>query len=306
MNTGIRLSKAPGRAPGLKPMPRPGEIPGQALIRVATVGLCRTDLLVADGSIETGFEVTLGHEFSGYLERAAGDLPAGELVAVDPTFALDSGRDGYMGVDDQGCIATWAAVPESKILAAGALTPRQAAYLEPVACALGGLRAAAQAGGTGLIVGSNRIADLTAHCFSTGLHWPDWGPARFERMDHGAFSEAVEGGLRNAYDWILETRLSDGLLRDAAAALRPNGTLIAKSRHLDAVRIPIRDYVLKGLTIAGRTRTAFPPALGWLHRNADFVSTLLGEEFAIAEWQRAFAAANSGEGLKTFVTPLGG
>lgn len=301
--TGRRLVKRPGMPPRIEPMARPVPGPGEALVRVRTVGLCRTDLLVADGTLPVGRPVTLGHEFSGDLLACDGrpDLPEGALVAVDPTFPLADGTDGFMGLDADGCLATWAVVPAARLIRSSRLSYGQAAYLEPVAAAMGGLPAAREAGGTGLVLGDNRIADLTAAVFANPVEGtaPD-----FERMSHEAFAELAAGeeGL-NRLDWVLETRLSDDLFGQALRLLKPGGRLIAKSRHLPEATFPVRSWVLKRLSLVGRTRSGFAEAHAWIEANTAFVDGLLGDAFHLDEWDLAFSRANRGEGKKIFINP---
>jgi len=301
---GFRLVKRPGRAPAVEPMGMPSPGPGEAVVRVRAVGLCRTDLLVADGTVPIGGPVVLGHEFSGDLVACDGrrDILEGALVAVDPTFPLPDGTDGFMGLDRDGCIATWATVPAERLIRSPRLSYDQAAYMEPVAAAMGGLPAAREAGGRGLVLGDNRIAGLTARVFAE----PGDGvpPPAFERMSHDEFAErtARDDGL-NRYDWILETRLSDDLFRQALRALRPGGRLIAKSRHLPEATLPVRAWVLKRLSLVGRTRSGMDEAHAWIGRNQAFVDGLVGRSYHLEDWSQAFALANGGEGRKIFINP---
>ncbi len=55
------------RFEGARPEPKPG--PGEALIKVALAGICRTDLEIAGGYM--GFSGIPGHEFAGVIEECA-------------------------------------------------------------------------------------------------------------------------------------------------------------------------------------------------------------------------------------------
>lgn len=292
--TGERLVKPVEGAPYLGTMTRPVPGPGEATVRVATVGMCRTDLLVAAGEIPVMQDTVLGHEFSGWIEEidreAAADLPVGTLVAADPTFPLPDGRDGFIGVDASGALATWIVMPIERLYPAGSLTPHQAAYLEPVTAAMGGLPMARSCGGRGAIVGRNRIATLTSAVLTS----------------HGVEHEIVDlNGLYErpdcSFDWLIEAELSNLLLADAVRKLAAGGTLILKSRHMEQATFPVRDVVLKRITLAGMTRSGFPEAMAWMKDNVDTVQSLLGRRYPLKRWDKAFADARTGEGRKIFV-----
>lgn len=291
---GERLVKPVGGQPRIQPMGRPVPGDGEALVRVATVGMCRTDLLVAAGKIPVASDLVLGHEFSGWIEAfgpGAGDASTiGELVAGDPTFPLADGRDGFIGVDASGALATWIVMPVDRLHRAAGLTPHQAAYLEPVTAAMGGLPMAKAVGGRGAIVGRNRIATLTSAVLTS----------------HGVEHEVIgldemHGRHDCSFDWLLEARLSDLLLADAVRKLAAGGTLILKSRHLETATFPVRDMVLKRLTFAGMTRSGFPEAMAWMKANVGTVDSLLGRRYPLSRWEEAFADAETGEGNKVFV-----
>ena len=291
---GARLIKPVVGIPRIEAMKRPVPGPGHATIRVATVGMCRTDLLVAAGTIPVKEDTVLGHEFSGWIEDVDADgsteFPIGTLVAGDPTFPLEDGRDGFIGVDASGALATWIVMPLERLHRADGLTAHQAAYLEPVTAAMGGLPMARSCGGRGAIVGRNRIATLTSAVLTS----------------HGVEHEIVD--MNELFDrpdcsfeWLLEARLSDLLLADAVRKLAAGGTLILKSRHLEMASFPVRDMVLKRLTFAGMTRSGFPEAMAWMKANVATVDSLLGRRYPLDRWEEAFADAGTGEGRKIFV-----
>jgi threonine dehydrogenase-like Zn-dependent dehydrogenase len=291
---GMRLVKPVDGCPIIERMSRPLPGPGEALVRVATVGMCRTDLLVASGAIPVLADTVLGHEFSGWIEDVGpGTVCAfapGTLVAGDPTFPMADGRDGFIGVDVSGALASWIVMPVERLHRADGLTPHQAAYLEPVTAAMGGLPVARASGGRGAIVGHNRIATLTSAVLTS--HGVD-----HEVIDLDELADRPDC----SFDWLLEARLSDRLLEVAVRKLAAGGTLILKSRHLENASFPVRDMVLKRITFAGMTRSGFPEAMDWMKANVGTVDSLLGDRYPLSEWSEAFAAADTGEGRKIFV-----
>jgi threonine dehydrogenase-like Zn-dependent dehydrogenase len=292
--TGARLVKPVDGAPFIEGALRPTPGRGEALVRVATVGMCRTDLLVAAGTIPVCADTVLGHEFSGWIEDVGPDticaFAPGTLVAGDPTFPLPDGRDGFMGVDAPGALTTWLTIPVERLHRADGLTPHEAAYLEPVTAAMGGLPVAKACGGRGAIIGRNRIATLTSAVLTSH-------GVEHEILDMNELWDRPDC----SFEWLLEARLSDLLLADAVRKLAAGGTLILKSRHLESATFPVRDMVLKRLSFVGMTRSGFPEAMEWMKANRDVVASLLGDRYRMANWRKAFAAAETGEGRKIFV-----
>ena len=118
-----------------RPRPRAGE----ALVQVGAAAICATDRkLVAFGAPAP---VILGHEFAGRLED-------GRLVGVHPDIGCGSCvfcRAGYenrcpnrvsIGIDRDGGLAEWVAVPERHVLPLDGLPLELSPLLEPLACCL--------------------------------------------------------------------------------------------------------------------------------------------------------------------------
>src|SRR5436309_12306594 len=62
---------------------------GEVRVRVAVAGVCRTDLYVARGQIDSADPVILGHEFAGTIDavgREVTELRPGQRVAVRPVL----------------------------------------------------------------------------------------------------------------------------------------------------------------------------------------------------------------------------
>ena len=68
---------------------KPG--PGDVLIRVATAGVCGTDVHIVTGHhAQVTLPLVPGHEIAGHVEsigEGVHDLTAGQAVAVDPVIA---------------------------------------------------------------------------------------------------------------------------------------------------------------------------------------------------------------------------
>lgn len=143
---------------GGKPDPRPG--PGEAVVDVAAVSVCASDLRVFRGEKHAEPGVVPGHEFAGTVSAVGagvGAVAVGDSVAVYPIIACggcDFCRRGLrnrcverrtLGYDLDGGIAERVLLPAPLVaqghavrLAAGA-DPRRAALTEPTACVLNSL-----------------------------------------------------------------------------------------------------------------------------------------------------------------------
>src|ERR1700759_3549473 len=144
----FRVAQVPDRTPG----------PGQIVVKVDCCGVCGTDLHIMDGEFPpTPYPITPGHEFAGTVAAVGPDvlidLPLGAPVAVDPSLYCGycrrcrSGRDNLcenwaaIGDTVDGAFAEYVAVPpvNAHRLPQGA-GARRGAMVEPLACAVHGLR----------------------------------------------------------------------------------------------------------------------------------------------------------------------
>ena len=138
------------------PDPTPG--PGQVVVKVDACGICGTDLHIMDGEFPpTPYPITPGHEFAGTIAAVGADvtmdLPVGAPVAVDPSIYCGhcrrcrAGRanlcENWAAIGDtvDGAFAEYVAVPAANVyrLPAG-FDGQTAAMVEPLACAVHGLR----------------------------------------------------------------------------------------------------------------------------------------------------------------------
>ncbi|MGH3086021.1 MAG: alcohol dehydrogenase catalytic domain-containing protein, partial [Rubrobacteraceae bacterium] len=93
MKAFVKTGSRPGEA-SVEEMPPPVPGPGEALLRVASCGVCGSDIHAFNS--DAGFEwvripVTLGHEFSGVIE------------ALGPDVTEVSAGDGVVAIAIQGC-----------------------------------------------------------------------------------------------------------------------------------------------------------------------------------------------------------
>jgi alcohol dehydrogenase, propanol-preferring len=132
-------------------VPRPG--PGEALVKVAGVGLCHTDLLfldVPEGAFPYHLPFTLGHEIAGWIEQVGDgvdDVTVGDAVVVKSRASCGHcgnclvGFDNYcihhntgLGAGKNGGLAQFVVVPRRCLVPLTTLDPRQAGPLADAGC----------------------------------------------------------------------------------------------------------------------------------------------------------------------------
>ncbi|WP_399092626.1 zinc-dependent alcohol dehydrogenase family protein [Streptomyces sp. BBFR2] len=136
------------------PDPRPG--PGEVLVRVASCGLCGTDMHLLDGELPAArYPLIPGHELTGEVVELGEGVTApavGTRVAVDPNMPCGTchycriGRGNLcadyraVGVTRNGGFAELVAAPASCAYALpDGLSAAAAGLVEPLSCAVHGL-----------------------------------------------------------------------------------------------------------------------------------------------------------------------
>ena len=256
-----------------RPVPLPPA--GHLRLRVHLAGVCRTDVSVAEGRLAAETPVILGHEACGTVDAVSDGVSAdliGQRFAVDPWFAA-----GQAGVIHDGAFAEHWVVPVARCISVPShWTDQRAAFLEPVAASLAPARWL-PAGCEVAVGGSGRIAELTRRVLQH---------RGFELNDSGAIHAAVETHPSSVPELVNR--------------LQPGGLLILKSRPGAAAPLPWDAIVRKQLRLQGAWYGDFNEAVTVL--NDLPIDDLLGDTFALADWQAAFASAH-GETHKVFLDP---
>jgi L-iditol 2-dehydrogenase len=283
--------------------------PDDVRLRVAVAGLCRTDLLVAAGSLPSADPLVLGHEFAGVVDAIGAEvrgLRVGDRVAVRPLLPcgdcgvcrsgddINCPRRSMLGVDRHGAFAEFVVVPAACAVPVPPHVPDlAAAYAEPVAAALAVFNAGIAPHQHGLVHGGNRFARLVemllrAYAFrSVVLHDP---------------AAACEPLPDDAFDFVIETGLDGWVMADLIRLTKPGGTVVIKSRVPKDVPVDFLPAVLKQLTFRAVNYGSFRKAVGLLAEGLD-VTELLGVVRPLEEWATAFEKARGREGKKLFLAP---
>jgi len=277
------LYKRPGQAPQIEILPDPVPATGEVLLKPRMVGLCRTDLYVASELIWRPDPLILGHEFSAEVVDPNGsNFNKGDIVTVNPMYGKK-----FMGLHFNGALADLIAVPSNHVyLGDPTLADHLIAYAEPVAAALATSKLAIT--GKGAIYGENRIAELSALVLrSRGIEVPILN-------ENAPIPE-------DTYDFIIETVLRPADGKKLCWGLKPNGTLILKSRKADEVSFPVNLMVLKDITFKSVSYGEWSTVIPWIKSNKEKLIELVGPTFQFADAIEAFNHAGNGEAKKTFI-----
>lgn len=133
MKAFVKTGGRPGEA-GVEDVARPAPGPGEVLLRVASCGICGSDIHAFNS--DAGFEwiqppITLGHEFSGTVEEVGPDVAraspgdrvvAGAIQGCGECEVCESGstqlcpRRVAVGLSQDGGMAGYAVVPEKHLV----------------------------------------------------------------------------------------------------------------------------------------------------------------------------------------------
>lgn len=158
------------------PIPTPA--PGEVLVKIAAAGICGTDRHLTQGEFPCTPPVTLGHEFSGYITDIGDSVTThqiDDLITCDPNIACGtcpqclSGRVNLcqnlnaIGIHRDGGFADYASIPAHRaLILPHDLSPKHAAFCEPLACCIHGIdKAAIKPGQRVTILGGGVIGLLT-------------------------------------------------------------------------------------------------------------------------------------------------
>jgi threonine dehydrogenase-like Zn-dependent dehydrogenase len=294
---------------------------GEALVRVTLSGICNTDMEISRGY--AGFQGTLGHEFVGVVESAAG-IPTGQRVvgeinagcgACDLCLSGDSRHCadrtvlGIVGRD--GAHAEFLKLPERNLLPVPAeVSDELAVFTEPLAAACGILeRAPITSGMKVAVIGDGKLGLLCAQVvalsgaqvLSVGRHQEKLAIASRRGVETALVAEVAK--RKREFDVVVEASGSAAGFALALDLLHPRGTLVLKSTFHGPAEIDAARIVVDEISVIGSRCGRFAPALDLLERNAVDVQSLISEEYPLADGVRAMKRAAEPGIMKVLLRP---
>lgn len=279
-------------------------------IDVMALGLCRTDLYAISGRIKTSSTCFIpGHEFAGIVTMTGSQVQQfqiGDHVVVNPVRSCEICQDcgagdshlcaqtKFMGIDFDGACREQIVAPQH----ATYKIPRQlsfeaAAFAEPVAATLAVLKTDVRPSQRGLIIGSNRIAELARRVLTA------YG---FQRLEVAELDEA-SAMTNDQFDFAIETQATTDVFAEMVRLVRPRGKLILKSRQYRPFEITMREIINKEPQINIVNYGRFTEAVQLLSERTIEVDDLIGRKFALEQFSAAIAHASANTSQKTFLLP---
>ena len=307
--------------------------PGQLVVRVAVCGICGTDVHIADGEFPpTPYPIIPGHEFSGRVAavgaRAPGGWREGERVAVDPSLycgycpACRAGRGNLcanwnaIGDTVDGAFAEYVTVPAvNAYRIPESVTDAQAALIEPLSCAVHGLRRIGDVLGQDvLLMGAGTMGLLLLQLLNrAGARSVTAVDRKKSRLDAasavGAADTAGDVAELDGQTFAVAVDATGvpAAIEAAFGALDRGGRLLifgVTSGDAMVSLSPFRIYNDE-ITVLGSMAVlnSFGAAAALMAAGAINTAPLLGSPFTLDQFPEALANVRAGEGIKVQVAP---
>jgi L-iditol 2-dehydrogenase len=320
----------------LEELLKPEKEPGKVLLKIASVGICGSDVHYyqegGTGSLELDHPLILGHEFSAWILEGS---HAGQLVAVDPAlpcgnceFCLEGNPNfcenlSFAGSEDtDGALREFLSWPETALypLPTG-FTPQEGAMLEPLGIAIHSLRLGKIFPGMDVgVFGTGPIGLLTIQMArlagASRIFATDRLSSRLEyARECGATDVLLADGTEA--DQILKATNGRGLdvtfeaAGDDGAAVETAMESSKRGATVVIIGIPSEDQTKfsasaarhRGLTIkiVRRMKNTYPTAIRLVAQGAVDLKSLITHEFPVEKYDKAFQTAARREGIKVFI-----
>jgi 2-desacetyl-2-hydroxyethyl bacteriochlorophyllide A dehydrogenase len=317
------------------PDPRPG--PGEVLIRVRACGVCGTDNSLFKGEYPASYPVVIGHEFAGEVAEvgaAVSGLAAGDRVTADPNRVCRAcaycraGREhlcqnlSSMGVHRDGADAEDCLAPASNVYRIpDSLSFEEAAFTEPLACAIHGVEmAGVRLGDTVLVIGAgpmgNLIVQLAVHAGAAKVVVSEPIGLRRQRAAESGATHLLDPARQDVgrelgriqsigADVVFEVAGSSEAQASCLSLARKGGTVVFFGVGPQGRTIPVNPFLINEneLTIRGSFNNPFATsrAVQLLASGACRVTGLISHRLPLSRYPEVFRLFGGADTLKLMV-----
>ncbi|MBV9917235.1 MAG: zinc-dependent alcohol dehydrogenase family protein [Solirubrobacterales bacterium] len=316
-----------------RPDPEPGA--ADVVVRVGACGMCGTDLHIAEGEFPPApYPIVPGHEFAGEVVAVGDeveDVSVGAHVAVDPS--LFCGHCDYCRVQRGNLCRNWNAIGDTvdgafaELVRAPARNAyelpegaslRTGALVEPLACAVHGLRRLEpEPGDSVLITGAGTMGllllQLLEHGGAAHITVVDRNERRLElARSLGASAiqtdiEAASSEFGDGFDCVVDATGVPAVIQQSFNAVRRGGKVMIFGVAPQEARVDVSPFRIYNdeITVVGSMAVlyTFVQAIELVRGGAVNTEPLLTHTFPLDGFEDALAAMRSGKGLKVQVLP---
>jgi len=303
-------------------------VAGEAIIRPTRMGVCSTDIELAQGYM--GFTGVLGHEFVGVVEKVAdstdehwvGQRVVGTINCV--CGECDQCRAGIrehcrnrtvLGIHNRdGCFAEQFLLPTQNLLAVpDNVDDDHAVFAEPLAAALQVQRQITVINRPYItVLGDGRLGLLVAQVLSrlnatvrvVGKH-----PDKLKHCEKWGIKSRLlqDVGLRQDQDIVVDCTGSAQGFATAAQMVRPRGTIVLKTtvapQAVQESPIDLAPVVINEINVIGSRCGPFDQALQTLSAGEVDVISLISRRVRLADSAQALKTAKQPGVVKVLLEP---
>ncbi|HYJ66299.1 MAG TPA: zinc-dependent alcohol dehydrogenase family protein [Nocardioidaceae bacterium] len=311
------------------PDPRPA--PHQVVVDVGACGVCGTDLHIADGEFPpTPYPIVPGHEFAGTVGEIGADvttgIAVGDRVAVDPSLfcghcvACRAGRGnlcanwGAIGDTVDGAFAERVAVPAvNAYRLPDHLSLEQGALVEPLSCAVHGVRRlGTETGESMLVVGAGTMGLLLIQLLvgaGVRVNAVDRVASKLDlATKFGAVHTATSiSELDGQYDAVVDVTGAPAAIEEGLDAVRRGGRFLVFGVANADARVAVSPFRIYNdeITIVGSMAVlhSFGAALDLVATGSISTDGLVSHRFPLDDYPDALDIVRQGQGVKVHVRP---
>jgi 2-desacetyl-2-hydroxyethyl bacteriochlorophyllide A dehydrogenase len=323
--------EAPGVPAAVQEVPDPSPGPLDVVVAVRGCGICGTDKHILDEGLPTAtYPLIPGHEPWGEVVDAGPGtslVRVGDIVAVDPSLHCGAcaecrrGRGnlcerwGAIGGTRPGAWADFVLAPERNAYVLPAGYPLGCASLiEPVACAVRGLkRLAAEPGRSCLIVGGGTMGILLGILLEIeGCEPVTVVEANAARRAFAAQATGLHvigpGDLGDlTANFVIDATGVPSAIEDAVGRVAPGGTFMVFGVASPEARVSISPFFIyqREITVVGSMAIlhSFQPAVELVAAYAGRFEPLLTHAFDLSRFATAIATLSQGDAIKVTIQP---
>lgn len=308
--------------------------PNQVLIKVATCGVCKTDVHIHEGEFLSEFPLTPGHEFTGTVVEVGDDvteLQVGDRVAVDNTilcghcYYCKRNQPLYcenfysLGCTGPGGFAEYVVATHDKVFHIGDLSFEEAAMIEPTACAVHGLDVInVNPGDDILMFGTGPtgivLAQLLRHVGAANLVIVGSDPVKLnlvgrlanaktvkmDRTDYSVHTNALSEAFPHGFDVVIDATGAVEVLQQCPQFAKFGGKIVVYGVTNEADTMTVSPYEIfrKELKLIGSFAQThcFDRAISYIQLGIVNVKDIVTHRFSLDEFDQALEQVATGKG----------